>query len=366
MDYNKLMEELDKCLGLERPATESLSTSVEKSKKPNSKAVDSVEAELAYAIGIGPGHGSDDEFVFDLDDGVDIDSDVTGGGEDLDERSPKEIFELSAKEYFTNLCEDLSQEEAIEKMTDLLKELVDPDERNGQGPVGKEESGIGDNVESAEEDFDTETGSKAWTDQTIGYYKEAANDLGFNNFNMVERNGEAIFTGDMSGRKFKGYIDSNDTHVNDPEEAENVIKFVLADALEGAGNVENSDDNGNSVKPAEEGSIVDRLLSMGGKSHLHSEENCKYGKLEGESVGDKELKEDGYDSAFEEISSKMLNRYKSLASKSTGKKAVAVEGLEGVEVAIDEQAIARTSGEFGYSGKNLRKMVVEAIQKGVI
>ena len=75
-------------------------------------------------------------------------------------------------------------------------------------------------------------------------------------------------------------------------------------------------------------------------------------------------------SSFEEYQKdkeiKMLNRYKQLANKDEDKKKVAIEGLGELDLAIDDKAISRVSGEFGYSGKNLRKMVAEAIQKGEI
>lgn len=67
-----------------------------------------------------------------------------------------------------------------------------------------------------------------------------------------------------------------------------------------------------------------------------------------------------------EKEAKMLNRYKQLANKDVDKKKVAIEGLGEAEISIDDRAISRVSGEYGYSGKNLRKMVAEAIQRGDI
>lgn len=73
------------------------------------------------------------------------------------------------------------------------------------------------------------------------------------------------------------------------------------------------------------------------------------------------------DAAFEALSSKMLNRYSQLTHRNQLKsKKSAEEGVSATEVKIDDNAIRRVSCEFAYSGKNLRKMVAEAIKKGVI
>lgn len=75
-------------------------------------------------------------------------------------------------------------------------------------------------------------------------------------------------------------------------------------------------------------------------------------------------------SSFEEYQkdkeSKMLKRYKQLANKDEEKRKVAIEGLGELDISIDDRAISRVSGEYGYSGKNLKKMVAEAIQRGEI
>ena len=83
----------------------------------------------------------------------------------------------------------------------------------------------------------------------------------------------------------------------------------------------------------------------------------------------KTVNDDPYDpdAAFEALSSKMLNRYSQLTHRNQLKsKKSAEEGVSATEVKINDDAIRRVSCEFAYSGKNLRKMVAEAIKKGVI
>ena len=83
----------------------------------------------------------------------------------------------------------------------------------------------------------------------------------------------------------------------------------------------------------------------------------------------KTVDDDPYDpdAAFEALSSKMLNRYSQLTHRSRLKnKKSAEEGVSAPEVKIDDNVIRRVSCEFAYSGENLRKMVAEAIKKGVI
>ena len=97
----------------------------------------------------------------------------------------------------------------------------------------------------------------------------------------------------------------------------------------------------------------------------------RYNKSRGSADGANSgiVEDDPYDpdAAFEALSSKMLNRYSQLTHRSRLKnKKSAEEGVSASEVKIDDDVIRRVSCEFAYSGKNLRKMVAEAIKKGVI
>lgn len=114
-------------------------------------------------------------------------------------------------------------------------------------------------------------------------------------------------------------------------------------------------------EPATEGSLTDKLLALG---HEKAEEGVEVAPKEQESVGDIADSSDP-DAAFEALSAKMLSRYSSLAGK-TNKTNSATEGQSATEVVIDEDALRRTSCEFNYSGHHLRRMVTEAIKKGVI
>ena len=97
----------------------------------------------------------------------------------------------------------------------------------------------------------------------------------------------------------------------------------------------------------------------------------RYNKSRGSADGANSgiVEDDPYDpdAAFEALSSKMLNRYSQLTHRSRLKnKKSAEEGVSAPEVKIDDNVIRRVSCEFAYSGENLRKMVAEAIKKGVI
>ena len=147
----------------------------------------------------------------------------------------------------------------------------------------------------------------------------------------------------------------------EPEEAMKVINEVMAEALdcgeckpeegeEGELDIQSLDE----ISTAEEGCNKEPAKEECGKKEEAKEEKKE------EPVSEEE------GSAFEEFSAKMLNRYKSLAAKEgfgSGSK-VANEGIG--EISICESAIDRTSCEFNYSGENLRKMVKEAIETGII
>ena len=147
----------------------------------------------------------------------------------------------------------------------------------------------------------------------------------------------------------------------EPEEAMKVINEVMAEALDCGECKPEEDEEGeldiqslDEISTAEEGCNKEPAKEECGKKEEAKEEK------KDEPVSEEE------GSAFEEFSAKMLNRYKSLAAKEGfgSKSKVANEGVG--EISICESAIDRTSCEFNYSGENLRKMVKEAIEKGII
>lgn len=259
LDYNKLMEELGNCLGLEKPATESIS---KKGSKSAVEEYDEVERELAEELGEPvPETVSEDDLVFDEnkeeaspDEGVVVNKDQD---KDQDpEESDADLFKESVKSFFNRLLNDKSPEEAKEEIGKLFGEVL--------SEVCPE---CGEGCEDEEDEEDGVTPETEEEPETVEETKPE----------------------------------------NDEEEE------------------------------ADEGCC---------KS---SKENC----------------EEDPEAAFESLRARMLSRYSSLARKKN-KKGTATEGVKADTPELDDYAISRTSAEFGYSGKNLRKMVAEAIQKGVI
>ena len=253
LDYNKLMEELGNCLGLEGSATESYN------KGPGKKAFeeyDEVEQELAASLGQPiPENVSDQDLVFEEGSEETNPDPEAGEGESVpegeEEQPEEELFKESVKSYLTKLLEDKSPEEAKE------------------------------------------------------------------------------FIGGLFGKALSEVCpdDEGETDGENPEEGS-----------EGE------------VVPEEEGSSADDP-GEGESGETDADEGC----------GDEDP-----EAAFESLQAKMLDRYKTLSRKKN-KKNSATEGTGTKSKPIlDETAIARTSAEFGYSGQNLRKMVAEAIEKGVI
>lgn len=272
IDYNELMKNLDNCLGLEKSATESIQKPAVQPNKSAFEGYDDVERELALEMGLrSSNEEKDDDLIFE-------EEFEEGEAETTEVEEPKveeivdhkEVFKSSVKEFFTELCQEVGEEEAKVTLGNLINEVI--------GSSSGEEV-----VEEPAEECGTEPATEgSLTDKLIALGK----------------------TGAVEGEEAEG------------EPAVEEIKEEV---------------------PAEEGQ---------------------------ESLGDSEEKNDA-DAAFEAMSAKMLSRYSSLA-KPSKKVNSATEGQSTQEVAIDDEALRRVSCEFGYSGQHLRKMVTEAINKGVI
>lgn len=271
INYNELMKNLDNCLGLEKSATESIQ---KPAVQPNSSAFegyDDIERELALEMGLrSSNEEKDDDLIFEEEsEGGEVETTEVEEPKVEEVVDHKEVFKSSAKEFFTELCQEVGEEEAKVTLGNLINEVI--------GSSSGEET-----VEEPAEECGVEPATEgSLTDKLIALGKTGA----------VE--GEAV-------------------------EGEPAVEEVKEE-------------------PAEEGQ---------------------------ESLGDSDDKNDA-DAAFEAMSAKMLSRYSSLA-KPSKKVNSATEGQSSQEVAIDDEALRRVSCEFGYSGQHLRKMVTEAINKGVI
>lgn len=89
---------------------------------------------------------------------------------------------------------------------------------------------------------------------------------------------------------------------------------------------------------------------------------------EGKALEEKLTDKEGFEASFEALTAKMLSRYSQLARTKNKNNTVksAEEGASSKEIEIDDNALRRVSCEFAYSGRNLRKLVTEALQKGII
>lgn len=282
IDYNRLMEELDSCLGLESSATKSVKRPSGPPKKRKAfEGYDDVDMEIIQAMKDSPegapSEFSEEDLVYsedtpEGDQGMPRVEDDEGG----DEESPEIKLADSVDCLFNNYIESgKTPQEAADSIKDLVEsavaELYDPDD---------------------------EEGGEAEADESC---KKKANE--------------------------------------GMEDVVTPVKEVSSHSLANRSARESSSEsknNGKSPSPEENSRIVD---------------------------------DDPYDpdAAFEALSSKMLNRYSQLTHRNQLKsKKSAEEGVSATEVKIDDNAIRRVSCEFAYSGKNLRKMVAEAIKKGVI
>lgn len=129
MDYNKLMKELENCLGLETSAMESVNQP--KPQKEAFEAYDEVEQELAVDLGLGNEPATEakkeeepkaEDLVFEETEEMGEakgDEDDGKGSED----DPKEIFKEAIKAFYNSL--DMEPEEAIKVVNEVMAEALD-------------------------------------------------------------------------------------------------------------------------------------------------------------------------------------------------------------------------------------------------
>ena len=189
-----------------------------------------------------------------------------------------------------------------------------------------------------------------------------------------EEKGDLVFE-DPEGEKtpvefFKeslvSFIDSLSDEIEDKEEIRNTIINLVDETLNinQDGELEAEAEAEVEGESATEETLSDKLLSLGTQDTSNEEivDNNK-GKSVQQEVGDLD-KDD--ETAFEEMSAKMLDRYSKLSNRGQIKSNSASAGLDGTKVEIDREALNRVSCEFAYSSHHLEKMVTEAIKKGVI
>lgn len=331
IDYNKLMEELDSCLGLESSATESVKRPPDPSKKRKAfEGYDDVDMEIIQAMKDSPegapSEFSEEDLVYsedspEGDQGMLEVEDGEGDGEE----SPEVKLADSVDCLFNNYVESgKTPQEAADSIKDLVEsavaELYDPDDEEAEA-----DEGMGDIVTPVKEVSSHSMANRSSTESLIS--KSRLQEI-FEDF------------WDGSG------LGSNPTLEETTEYAKDYLEAYSPNELKKYFG-----------KYADPKLLAKKMLAMKESANRSAEENSKT------------VNDDPYDpdAAFEALSSKMLNRYSQLTHRNQLKsKKSAEEGVSATEVKIDDDAIRRVSCEFAYSGKNLRKMVAEAIKKGVI
>ena len=366
MDYNKLMMELESCLGLETPAMESIKGKGQE--KVAFEGYDEVEKELAAELGVEvPAKGGSNDLQKNKNYLV-VYVDQSGSNlnnpklmEKVKGLAPYQVFYFSG-EVSADRNGDLGMGTNYRAVSDHIKKngfdnvVVLTDEDIDLDPDGEELKSL-PGIKIIK-DLDEMAGFEAATktkEEDITFLDEEETSEA-----MVEPNPEEEpDPKEIFKEQVKTFFNSLDM---EPEEAMKVINEVMAEALDcGECKTEEGEEGGElDIQSLDEISTAEE-----GCSKEPAEEGC--GKKEEAKEEKKEepvSEEEG--SAFEEFSAKMLNRYKSLAAKEGfgSKSKVANEGIG--EISICESAIDRTSCEFNYSGENLRKMVKEAIEKGII
>lgn len=460
IDYNRLMEELDSCLGLESSATKSVKRPSGPSKKRKAfEGYDDVDMEIIQAMKDSP-EGAPSEFS--EEDLVYSENDQGMPGVEDEEADNEESPEVKLADSIDCLFNDYVQsgktpQEAADSIKDLVEsavaELYDPDDEeaeadegmkgvvtpvrevsshslanrsaresssgsknNGKSPSSKEikvikytKKAFGDLYNS--DSYWGEERERSW-EELLGNEADEIHEYGLDDeesmadyaetkmlgvpfktkgqvrtlsknvdraYDIVKKYGEGVFSSDSSATEsLIGYDDPRFQTLEDI-----VVRKILKSPLKKEYKDELIEDtriNGieeymgylNENRDKVEADLKDRE-SMNRAADafvkfLVDDYNETYGSSATES-NSKTVDDDPYDpdAAFEALSSKMLNRYSQLTHRNQLKsKKSAEEGVSATEVKIDDNAIRRVSCEFAYSGKNLRKMVAEAIKKGVI
>ena len=372
IDYNRLMKELDSCLGLESLAIKSVKRPSGPSKKRKAfEGYDDVDMEIIQAMKDSPegapSEFSEEDLVYSGDTPVG-DQGMPGveDGEGNGEESPEVKLADSVDCLFNNYIESgKTPQEAADSIKDLVEsavaELYDPDNEEAEADEGmndvvtpvKEVSSHSLANRSARESSSRSrnNGKSPSPEETkvVNYVKKAFGDL----YNSDS------YWGEERERSWEDLLGNEADELNEYglDDEESVADYAKTKML------------GVPFKTKDQIIIlnenVDKAYDIVKK---YGEEVFSSGSSATES-NSKTVDDDPYDpdAAFEALSSKMLNRYSQLTHRNQLKsKKSAEEGVSATEVKIDDNAIRRVSCEFAYSGKNLRKMVAEAIKKGVI
>lgn len=267
MDYNKLMKELENCLGLETSATESVNQP--KPQKEAFEAYDEIEQELADDLGV---KVSAEEGAYRYNSDGTITDTVTGQiqGKDGIWRFPSDINKPE-KKYTDPNVRDYGYNGDLP-----YSHMANMDNRfRGESLEEVDESKIG------EEDITFDEGEDKTEDDPKEILKEA----------------------------IKAFYNSLDM---EPEEAIKVVNEVMAEALDcgECKTEEGGEDDELDIQSLDEISTADE-----GCNKEPAEEGCsKKEEAKEEKKEEPVSEEEG--SAFEEFSAKMLNRYKNLAANS--------------------------------------------------
>ena len=176
LDYNKIMEELENCLGLEKPAMESVST---KGVKSATESYDEVESELAGELGLEiPEEKIEGEVAVE------------------EEKTPKEIFTDALNTYLDFLCQDgCKPDEAAEIIRKDVAEVLDPIEEAAD-PGQVEETPAKETPVEGTPEVEVKT-EVATADEGCGV-KESAGETP-----AVEKSAQEAFTsGEISAKEF--------------------------------------------------------------------------------------------------------------------------------------------------------------------
>ena len=463
IDYNRLMEELDSCLGLESSATKSVKRPSGPSKKRKAfEGYDDVDMEIIQAMKDSP-EGAPSEFS--EEDLVYSENDQGMPGVEDEEADKEESPEVKLADSIDCLFNDYVQsgktpQEAADSIKDLVEsavaELYDPDDEeaeadegmkgvvtpvrevsshslanrsaresssgsknNGKSPSPEEikvikytkkafgdlyNSGLywGDGEEGSWEDLlgneadklneygldDEENRAGYAKDKMLGVpfkTKDQVRTLSKNvdkAYDIVKKYGEGVFSSDSSATEsLIGYDDPRFQTLEDivvrkilkspldKEYKDELIEDIRTEGVEEF--MGYLDEEANYIQDKVEAELKDKeSMNRAADAYVKSLVD-DYNESNGSATesNSKTVDDDPYDpdAAFEALSSKMLNRYSQLTHRNQLKsKKSAEEGVSATEVKIDDNAIRRVSCEFAYSGKNLRKMVAEAIKKGVI
>lgn len=353
IDYNRLMKELDSCLGLESSATESVKRPSGPSKKRKAfEGYDDVDMEIIQAMKDSP-EGASSEFSEE-------DLVYSDDNQDMPEADEEESPEVKLADSVDCLFNDYVQsgktpQEAADSIKDLVEsavaELYDPDDEEAEAdesmkdvvtPVKRVSCHSIANRSSTESNKGKSPSPEE--NKVINYIKKAFGDL--YNSGLYGGSWEDLLGNESD--EFREYGLDDEESIADYAETKMLgVPFKTKSQVMTLG--KNIDKAYDIVQKYGEG-----VFSSGSSA---TESNSKT------------VDDDPYDpdAAFEALSSKMLNRYSQLTHRSQLKnKKSAEEGVSASEVKIDDNVIRRVSCEFAYSGENLRKMVAEAIKKGVI